>query len=115
MSLANLNSMFDRESARTKSECLSEASTLLSTSVVKEKERMIETLEVQLTNLQSIYQKQADMLLTKTAEAAQFKALAEARTQQVEEAKATATMWHELADTLRKDQKELIAMWNTSN
>mmetsp|Transcript_18137 Transcript_18137/g.36570 ORF Transcript_18137/g.36570 Transcript_18137/m.36570 type:complete len:105 (+) Transcript_18137:431-745(+) len=104
--------MFDRESARTKSECLSEASTLLSTSIMKEKDNMIKLRQDQLQQLHVENGKLSAMLLDKTAEAAECKALAEARKQQIEEVKETAATWHTLADTLRKDQKELLQMWH---
>ena len=111
ISLSDLNAMFDRESVRTKSECMSDASTLLKDVIIEEKEKKILYLESALQALQSKFDTQNAELMAKTAEAAESKAMAEARQQQVDEAKATAKTWHDLADTLRLDQKELLALW----
>lgn len=78
---------------------------------MKEKDDMISALEAKLGQLQSKYEDQTALLLQKTAKAAEYKATAEARQQQVIEAKATANTWHDLADTLRKDQKDLLSLW----
>ena len=106
--LVELNSMFDRESARTKSACLSEASTYLKDEIVKVKDSEITRLEKQVAELQIKYDEVTARLIKASSEAMAFKAMAEASQAAVIEAKAHTATWHELADTLRKDQKEML-------
>ena len=107
ISIADFNSLLERESARTQSECMSKASTMLQEEMSKEKDMNLKRTQEALEETKRKLDEAITQLLDKTSEAARYKALSEAQQAQIDEIKLTSKSWYDLADTLRKDQKEM--------
>ena len=109
--MVDFSEMLNSDREKTKSECMSEASTFLRSEIMKGKDKEIKDLHTKVNDLQEELKEMTAKFIKAACDAAKFQAMSAEKDLAVTEARDVGKTWFTLAETLRVDAFEIFKAW----